>query len=304
MSTPAAWSSSWRLLRPAQWPILSAQLAVGAALALGAQPDPPGSHPVISWPTLIGAWLCWVVLLNGGTLAFNSAFDRDTGPVAYLADPPLPPPGLHVWALLCMIAGAAGGAVAVSMAFGAVTAACVILSWLYSHPRTRWKGQPGLDLAVNMAGYGFGTTAAGILAGWAAIGRHGTGGGDLLWIGLGFGLLFGSLYPFTQIYQYDQDKARGDRTLTTALGVARSLELSLVLGILAVAALWRGTVDPQGAPPWLLAAALALWLGHPLVMRIRWQGRDTRSWERAMYRSLALWAAVDVACVITWLQRG
>jgi len=203
-----------------------------------------------------------------------------------------------------MIAGAAGGAVVVSAAFGAVTAACVILSWLYSHPRTRWKGRPGLDLAVNMVGYGFGTTAAGILAGWAAIDRQVDGGGDLLWIGLGFGLLFGSLYPLTQIYQYEEDLARGDHTLATALGIARSLELSLVLGALAATALWKGTADPQGGPPRLLAAALALWLGHELALRIRWRMQDARNWERAMYRSLALWAAVDVGCVVSWLQRG
>ena len=40
------------------------------------------------------AWLgiaAWVVLLNGGTLALNSAFDRDEGDIAFLRDPPPPP---------------------------------------------------------------------------------------------------------------------------------------------------------------------------------------------------------------------
>src|SRR2546427_5129694 len=39
----------------------------------------------------LGALLIWVILLNGGTLAINSVFDRDEGDIGYLnAPPPLP----------------------------------------------------------------------------------------------------------------------------------------------------------------------------------------------------------------------
>ena len=48
---------------------------------------PPASG---SAPALLGLVL-WVVCLNGGTLALNSAFDRDEGDIAYLRRPPLPP---------------------------------------------------------------------------------------------------------------------------------------------------------------------------------------------------------------------
>ena len=41
-------------------------------------------------PALLGLAL-WVVCLNGGTLALNSAFDRDEGDIAYLRRPPPPP---------------------------------------------------------------------------------------------------------------------------------------------------------------------------------------------------------------------
>ncbi|MGH7592960.1 MAG: hypothetical protein ACRELE_03790, partial [Gemmatimonadales bacterium] len=60
-------------LRPAQWPVLAAHTALGWLLAAGLhRPDAQ-------------AWLgiaAWVVLLNGGTLALNSAFDRDTADIA------------------------------------------------------------------------------------------------------------------------------------------------------------------------------------------------------------------------------
>ncbi|HUF36540.1 MAG TPA: hypothetical protein VMN37_11360, partial [Gemmatimonadales bacterium] len=60
-------------LRPAEWPIMAAHTAVGYLLATGLegalQPERLGRG-------LFGIAL-WVICLNGGTLALNSAYDRD-----------------------------------------------------------------------------------------------------------------------------------------------------------------------------------------------------------------------------------
>ncbi|MDQ3426280.1 MAG: hypothetical protein M3477_00480, partial [Gemmatimonadota bacterium] len=67
-------------LRPAEWPIMAAHTAVGYLLAVGVS----GAARAELWePALLGIGL-WVICLNGGTLALNSAFDRDEGDVAYL----------------------------------------------------------------------------------------------------------------------------------------------------------------------------------------------------------------------------
>lgn len=334
------------LMRPAQWPILSIQLLVGVLLmspaAQGGGCWLNSASPLI----LATGWLSWVVLLNGGTLAFNSAFDRDTGPVAYLPEPPTPPRGLAPFAGLAMVAGAVLGWLVVGPAFGTVTGACVLLSVLYSHRRTRWKSVPGLDLLVNMLGYGAGTTAAGLLLGRAAHligpdaaiaqangGPHAalsalsacgvdrlflpdlpTGDGwnvalvGVLWRGgagwfvVGFGLLFGSFYPLTQIYQREEDLARGDRTLATALGIERALGLALALGAAAVAAFGAGLLDRQAgaalAPP---AIAMVLWLGHLVIWRSSATTYTASDHERGMYRALTLWAIVDLALLAGWL---
>ncbi len=297
MSLRAELRAAWLLMRPAQWPILTAQLAVGLVLAAGPG-GPYGNHGL----SLVTAWLAWVVMLNGGTLAFNSFYDRDTGPVAYLPHPPAPPPWLGTAAVGWMLAGVVLGMLTVSVAFGAVTGGCVALSWLYSHPAARWKSRPGLDLLVNILGYGAGTTAAGILAGLAASSLPPVSGRPLVWIVVAFGLLFGSFYPLTQIYQHADDLRRGDRTLATALGVARALDLGLVLGTAAGAAMLRG-LFLHGAQRGAAAAMLplAVWLLHLLWLRLTCRGRDTRGWEKAMYRGLALWAAVDAGLVVSWL---
>jgi 4-hydroxybenzoate polyprenyltransferase len=280
-------------MRPRQWPILTAQLLVGVLLA---QPD-RSQLGALAAPdalaTVGAAWLAWVVLLNGGTLAYNSAWDRDTGPVAYLARPPRPPAGLAEAALGAMAAGALLGASAVGTRFGHVTAACVALAVLYSHPAPRLKARPGLDLLVNMAGYGAGTTLAGLLAGRAATGQ--APGPDDPWLVAGFALLFGSLYPLTQIYQAAADTARGDRTLTTALGVRPALALALVLGVLAAGALLR--TAPAGPGSALVGGACALWLAHLGQWLARAGRLDDGAHERGMYVALGLWALVDAALV-------
>ncbi len=301
---------SWCVfLRPRQWPILTCQLAVGVLAAPAAVGNLRGGGAAEAigetprWLVLAAAWLAWVVGLNGGTLAYNSAHDRDTHDIAYLRHPPAPPPGLAGRALALMLAGVGVGLV-VAPAFAAVVAACVALSVLYSHPRARLKGIPGADLAVNMAGYGAATTLAGLIAGQAAW-RAATVGPDLGgWLlTAGFACLFGSFYPLTQLYQLDSDRARGDRTLAGALGPRGSLVLSCGLGAAAVpcfiaaAAAWDTALFPGATPRLPLAplAALGAWLGHVIAWLARARRLDAAAHERGMYRALLLWAAVDAA---------
>jgi len=297
-----------RLMRPRQWPILTAQLAVGVLAAPAcavAVADGPEAHTAIF--VLFGAWLGWVVCLNGGTLAFNSAYDRDVHDIAYLRDPPPPPSWLAGFALCVMIVGAAL-ATALLPLLGLVTALCVALSVLYSHPAVRWKSVPGADLAVNMVGYGGGTTLAGLLAGQLAFAGAEHQAALLrspAWLlVLGFALLFGSFYPATQLYQLADDRERGDRTLAAALGRRPSLVLSIVLGWAASVCfvLYLGDVRPRllpGSLPMpvsvlLAAPALIAWQAHLHAWYFRVRTMTTEQQERGMYRALVLWALVDV----------
>lgn len=295
-------------LRPRQWPILTAQLAVGLLAdptlggALVARGALPGTTALARPDALPWAWLAWVLCLNGGTLAYNSAHDRDVDDIAYLRAPPPPPPRLAAFALLLMAAGLVP-ALLVSPRFAAVTAACALLSVAYSHPATRWKGVPGLDLAVNAVGYGAGTTLAGLLAGQAAAGRPDAwpdGAGWLL--AGGFALLFGSFYPMTQLYQIAPDRARGDRTLATALGATRSLDLAMLLGAGAAALLIAHPV-PRALPQLVLGLTLAAWCVAAAAWRRRARQLTARQHEARMYAALTLWALVDAA-VLCGLYAG
>ncbi len=292
--------------RPAQWPILTAQFAVGVLCA-------PEMHELIMTHSIrrllmpgpglwiqggVVAWLAWVVCLNGGTLAYNSAWDRDTTDVAYLRNPPRPPRHLAAAGLLLMAAAVPLAAI-VDARYALLAAVCVLFSVLYSRPRPRLKGVPGADLAINMLGYGGGTTLAGLLTGQAlAYADPAAPAAQSWWLVAGFAALFGSFYPLTQLYQLEDDRARGDRTLSTALGARRALDLALVLGVIAVACLLRA-VATWNAPLGPLMLVLGYWLVLLTIWRVRVARFTSAQHETWMYIALVIWGLIDAVLLVT-----
>jgi 4-hydroxybenzoate polyprenyltransferase len=125
-------------------------------------------------------------------------------------------------------------ALALPRGFAIAYAICFAMSLLYSVPPVRLKAVAGADWIINMIGFGSLTP----YAGWAVSGFPLTHGGLLAFAG--FTPLFAALYPLTQLYQLDEDRARGDRTLAVALGVRWSLAASIVAVFIAFAA-WAVT---------------------------------------------------------------
>lgn len=280
--------------RPAEWPIMAAHTLVGYVLAVGLDGAQRGER---LGSALLGIGL-WVVCLNGGTLALNSAYDRDEGDVAYLRRPPPPPAHLASFGF-CLTALGLLGAFLLPAGYRAAYAVCLGLSVLYSVPPFRLKAVPGADWVINM--WGFGTLTP--YAGWAATGvpldqSHGL-------VLLAFCPLFAALYPLTQIYQLEEDRRRGDRTLALMLGVRRSLIVSLgtaggAFALLALAAVRAGW-GRQDVWRWLALALCAAAWGMILVSWLRRSsGMSARDHQRGMYQALGAWALTDVAVVLAW----
>ena len=280
--------------RPMEWPIVAAHATVGYLLAVGLDNALRSERLA---PAVLGIGL-WVVCLNGGTLALNSAFDRDEGDIAYLRNPPQPPSGLAPFGLGLMLLGLLG-TLALPGSYRVAYGLCVVLSVLYSVPPSRLKAVPGADWVINM--WGFGTLTP--YAGWAATGLPVGPVGSLIL--LSFCPLFAALYPLTQLYQLDEDAARGDRTLALWLGAGRSLAVSAVAATLAFAVLlfaglksgwssgerWRWIALVVSAASWVFV--LGPWL--------RQYRRLTRKeHQRGMYRALLAWAVTDLAVVLAW----
>jgi 4-hydroxybenzoate polyprenyltransferase len=280
--------------RPVEWPIIAAHTALGYLLAVGVSNSLRSDH---LRPALLGI-LLWVVCLNGGTLALNSAFDRDEGDIAYLRQPPPPPRALAAFGFGLMLLGL-GGAFLLPAEYLLAYALCLLLSVLYSVPPVRLKAVPGADWLINM--WGFGTLTP--FAGWAATGLPLGSVGRLIL--LAFCPLFAALYPLTQLYQIEEDARRGDRTLVRWLGVGRSLMLALVAAMLAFAFFTMAAVRTHWAADerwrWLvLALAAVAWAGVLIPWLLRWRYLTARDHQHGMYRALFAWALTDLAVVLAW----
>jgi 4-hydroxybenzoate polyprenyltransferase len=279
-------------LRPAEWPIVAVHVATGVVLAV--------TIPGLRQSDLRTAWIgmvLWVVCLNGGTLAVNSAFDKDEGDIAYLRAPPQPPPHLFTFGTALMIFGL-GVATALPMMYWRAYACCLGLSLLYSVPPFRLKAVAGIDWFINM--WGFGTLTP--FAGWAATGLPVGRVGEIVL--LAFCPLFAALYPLTQLYQLEDDRRRGDRTLASVLGAKASLALASVAAALAfvllqwgaIAADWTHQPDGPMRVGLLLVAAL-FWAMVLLPWLRRADQLTSRGHERRMYAALAAWAVTDAAVI-------
>jgi 4-hydroxybenzoate polyprenyltransferase len=277
-------------MRPAEWPIMAGHTLLGYVLAVGI----PGAWSGDRFRPALGALLIWVILLNGGTLAINSVFDRDEGDIGYLnAPPPLP---RHLLAFsVALLAGGQLLAFALPPAFRVAYAICFLLSVLYSVPPFRFKAVAGVDWVINM--WGFGTLTP--FAAWAATGRPLDAGHALVL--LGFCPLFAGLYPLTQLYQVEEDRRRGDRTLALLLGLRASLGVAIACIALAFALFgWAAALLRVGAGP--LVVPLATWLAVLGPWYRRREALSSAGHQRAMYRALAAWALTDLVVLLVFAR--
>ena len=163
--------------------------------------------------TTLGFLLVHLALYPGAN-AYNSAHDRDEGPIGGLARPPRIPPGLMRGSILLQATGAL-----LAPVVGWTFALAYWLLWgvfsAYSHPRTRWKRSPAASTAAIVLGQG----GLGFLLGWSAVAsRPATPEAVLALLVACAGVA--ALYPLTQVYQLAEDAARRDRTLAAVLGSA------------------------------------------------------------------------------------
>lgn len=232
--------------------------------------------------------LIWTVGMNGGTLAINSAFDKDEGNIGLLKNPPPLPAGILPFSLALLLGGLALS-LFLSWPFVGLYVFCLILSVFYSVPPFRFKAKPGWDILTNMAGYGASTFLAGAYA------SSSMATPQALWASAGFFFLFGALYPTTQIYQYDIDLRNQDITFAVFLGPKRSLQAAMLLVLIAHASF--AFVSLTIIPLVLLLTSLIVWT----LLLVRWIVKFERiNHERQMYVFLGCWILTEAIVLLSY----
>jgi 1,4-dihydroxy-2-naphthoate octaprenyltransferase len=236
----------------------------------------------VSWSVAL-AFVALHVFLYAGATAFNSYYDRDEGPVGGLEHPPPVEPALLPVALGMKAFGGLLAAL-VNVPFLIVYLAFAGLSLAYSHPRVRLKAHPWGSLLT--VGIGQGVLA--FLGAWAA--TRGELGSVLSTEGalgaVAATLLILAVYPLTQLYQVDEDAARGDRTSAVAWG-ARACFLFALFCLLVGGAAMLAVLGRRFGP------LDALLVGSGLIVQTlaigRWAGRyDSRQTLANYHRVMRL----------------
>ncbi len=240
--------------------------------------------------------------LYTGITAYNSFFDRDLGAVGGMERPP---PATDALLPISITLKTVGLVLAffVGWVFATVYSIFILLSFLYSHPRYRWKGSPCLSLAVVCGGQG----VLGYLAGWAAargeIVSVVSEAGVLGAVTAAFTVL--GLYPLTQLYQRVEDRTRGDWTLAVTLGTQQTIRLSqAAIAAAGIAGVLLASKQLQIIDSVLLAAGFG-----GLVSAIEWlrlniahmsDGRLFRVVMRISYLSAAGFACFILVRIARW----
>jgi 1,4-dihydroxy-2-naphthoate octaprenyltransferase len=174
-------------------------------------------------PRAIAAFVVFHLFLYGGATAYNSAYDRDTGPVGGLERPPPVDARLLPFSIGTLLLGWLLSALLtreLMLVYGAI----MLFAIAYSHPSIRWKAGPWPSLATIFIGQG----VLGFLGGWVAAGQSlaAAASRDSILGALATSLVVTGFYPLTQLFQIEEDRGRGDRTLAVAWGPARCFRLA------------------------------------------------------------------------------
>jgi hypothetical protein len=168
--------------------------------------------------------------------SYNSYFDKDESSIGGLKHPPKVSKDLYTLSMLFFGAALILGLI-LSLHYMTMLLIYGLVSMAYSHPSIRLKKFPllsWLTAGLFQGYYTFAMAYAGINdRGWEVYVEETVSIPGLLTTLM----LLGS-YPLTQIYQHDEDRKRGDITLSLKLGVMGTFSFSGIWFFLAGAAFW------------------------------------------------------------------
>ncbi|WP_320003013.1 UbiA family prenyltransferase [Shiella aurantiaca] len=243
---------------------------------------------------LVSTFLILHLFLYPASNAFNSYHDKDEGSIGGLENPPpVSKELLHTANLMDMMALIM--AYVLSPLFALLLLAYTLASRAYSHPSVRLKKYPLISWVVAGVFQGFVTV-------WMSFeGLHATGIPMLLEPEVYLPALLSSLmlmgsYPMTQVYQHQEDRQRGDRTLSLLLGIRGTFHFTMLVFTVATAAFVAYFYQQN---PWL-ALAYPLVLSPVLFYFFRWYLRVRKNAQAADFHATMRLNFISATCLIVF----
>ena len=222
-------------------------------------------------------------LLYPASNGFNSYFDRDSGPIGGLRNPPPVNKGLYYTALILDLL-AVLLAWKISVLFAVMILGYSLASRAYSHPAIRVKRLPVTGLLYTSFFQGLYTVAM-IYAGLNDFPLSSLLQEKVIFAGVGCSLLLLAVYPLTQVYQHEEDERRGDRTFSLMIGVKGTFLFSAIV-FLAACALWLWYISRWIIP--VPPSDFVVYLSPALVYFLWWYYRVRNNSSAADWSSLTI----------------
>jgi 1,4-dihydroxy-2-naphthoate octaprenyltransferase len=186
------------------------------------------------WSNTILVFITLHLFLYPASNGYNSYFDKDEKSIGGLKHPPEVSRQLYRWALIFDGAAIAIG-LFIGWKFAFMLAVYGLVSKAYSHPSIRLKKYAVISWVIAgffQGAFTFWMVQIGIdNVSWEIVLTH--------WKPalLTSAILWGS-YPMTQVYQHEEDKKRGDITLSYKLGIRGTFLFTLVMFSFASGLYW------------------------------------------------------------------
>ena len=174
-------------------------------------------------PNFSGDRMLWVFfilhfLLYPASNGYNSYFDKDEHSIGGLEHPPPVQKGLYSLALTLDVLAISLAYIKINTLFAAMVLIYGLISKAYSHPVIRIKKYAWTSWVITGVFQGLFT----FLMCYVGVNDFSFAQalkGDVLLAGALTSAMLWANYPLTQVYQHEEDLARGDATLSARLGI-------------------------------------------------------------------------------------
>ncbi len=173
-----------------------------------------------NWFKALIIFFIWHLFVYPASNAFNSYYDRDEGSIGGLKSPPPVRRDLY-WLATLFDAIGIGLSFLISPLFAAAVVVYILISRAYSHPAVRLKNKPFLSwLTIGLFQGSWVYFFTYISVSDVTISLQVFEGAVIS------ALMLWGLYPITQIYQHEEDRRRGDITISIKMGIRGTFVIS------------------------------------------------------------------------------